>query len=167
MLSNFDIEEIAEHYGFALNAIVMKDEMKTLSPKNGGYIVNLESSSMGDGTHWMALVVRGKKSFYLDPFGVLPPTEIIDFCRRVRGSHLAYSEFEIQNIKAETCGFYACGLLIHLHRNPQKDLYLACSEYIHQFSYNTIKNNTILKSFYRGLPMSRGFKLLDKLYSQK
>ena len=167
MLSNFDIEQISEHYGFALNAIVMKDEMKTLSPKNGNYIVNLESSSMGDGTHWMALIIRGKKSFYLDPFGVLPPTEIIDFCRRIHKSHLAYSEFEIQNIKAETCGFYACGLLIYLYDNPNKDLYLACSEYIHQFSYNTIKNNPILKSFYRGLPMSRGFKLLDKLYSQK
>ena len=163
MLSNFDIEEIAEHYGFALNAVEMKDEMKTLSPKNGGYIVNLQSSSQGDGSHWMALVLRDKKSFYLDPFGVLPPTEIIDFCRRIHKSHLAYSEFEIQNLKAETCGFYACGLLIYIHNNPNKDLYLACKE----FSYNTTINNTVLKSFYRGLPRSRGFRLLDKLYSQK
>ena len=167
MLSNFEIEEIAEHYGFALNTIVMKDELKTLSPKDGNYIVNLESSSMGDGTHWMALVLRGKKSFYLDPFGVLPPTEIIDFCRRIHKSHLAYSEFEIQNIKAETCGWFSCGLLIYLHDNPRKDLYMACSEYIHQFSYDTTLNNTILKSFFRSVPKSRGYKLLNKLYSQK
>ena len=167
MLSNFELEDISEHYGFPLTQVLMKDELKSISPKNGSYIINLESSSMGDGTHWMALLIRGKQCFYFDPFGVLMPTEVIDFCRRINKSHLAYSEFEIQNLKAETCGFYACGLLIYIHNNPNKDLYIACSEYIHQFSYDTTKNNHILKLFYRGLPRSRGFRLLDKLYSQK
>ena len=167
MLSNFDLEDLSEHYGFGLNSVLMKDELKTISPKSGNYIINLQSSSQGDGTHWMALVVRGKKSFYLDPFGVLPPTEVIDFCRRIPKSHLAYSEFKIQNIKAETCGFYACGLLIYLHENPNKDIFMAGNEFMSQFSYDTTKNNAILKSFYRGLPESRGFKLLGKLYSQK
>ena len=167
MLTNFDIENISEHYGFTLNAVVMKDELKTLSPKNGNYIVNLESSSQGDGTHWLCCVVRGKQCFYLDPFGVLPPTEVIDFCRRIPKSHLAYSTFEIQNINAETCGWFGCALLIYLHDNPGKDLYLACGEYINRYSRDTTKNNAVLKSFFRGLPKSRGFKLMNKLYSQK
>ena len=167
MLTNFDLDDISEHYGFTLNAVVMKDELKTLSPKNGNYIVNLESSSQGDGTHWLCAVVRGKQCFYLDPFGVLPPTEVIDFCRRIHKSHLAYSTFDIQNIQTETCGFFCCALLIYLHDNPGKDLYLACGEYIGRYSRDTGKNNAVLKSFFRGLPKSRGFKLLNKLYSQK
>ena len=167
MLSNFELDDMAENYGLSLNQILMKDELKSISPKNGNYIVNLESSTQGDGTHWLSLVIRGKQCFYFDPFGVLMPTEIIDFCRRIPKSHLAYSEFEIQNINADTCGFFASGLLIHLHDNPNKDLYLAASEYMKQYSYDTTENNAILKSYFRHLPKSRGFKLLNKLYSQK
>jgi hypothetical protein len=167
MLTNFDIDDLSEHYGFPLSQIVMKDELKTISPKNGNYIVDLESSTQGDGTHWLCVVVRGKKCFYFDQFGVLPPTEVIDFCRRIPKSHLAYSTFEIQNIKADTCGWFCCALLIYIHENPSKDLYVSCSEYMSRYSHNTTKNNAILKSFFRGLPKSRGFKLLGKLYSQK
>ena len=167
MLTNFELDDISENYGFSLNSVVMKDELRTISPKNGNYIINLESSTQGDGTHWLALVLRGKHCYYQDPFGILPPTEIIDFCRRIKGSHLAYSTLEIQNINADTCGWFGCGLLIYLHNNPSKDLYLAASEYTSQFSHDTTQNNTILKAYFRRLPGSRGFKLLNKLYSQK
>ena len=167
MLSNFDLDDIAENYGYSLNSVLMKNELKTISPKDGFYIVNLESSTQGDGTHWMSMVLRGKQCFYLDPFGILPPSEIIDFCRRIPKSHLAYSEMEIQNISADTCGWFASGLLIYLHDNPNKDIYLAAGEYMRQYSYDTTENNAILKSYFRHLPKSRGFKLLNKLYSQK
>jgi hypothetical protein len=35
------------------------------------------------------------------------------------------------------------------------------------FSYDTTKNNTILKAYFKKLPQSKGFKLLDELYSEK
>ena len=54
MMSNFDIEEIATHYNINV-IIVMKDELKYMKPINKNYIVNLESSKDGNGTHWMAL----------------------------------------------------------------------------------------------------------------
>jgi hypothetical protein len=47
------------------------------------------------------------------------------------------------------------------------DLYDASFDYIKMFSYDTNKNNTILKANFRSLPKSKGFKLLDKLYSEK
>ncbi len=54
MLSNFDLEELSEHYGFPLNSVVMKDEMKSLKPpKNANYIINLQSSTQGN--EWDAL----------------------------------------------------------------------------------------------------------------
>ena len=49
MLTNFDLEDLSEHYGFGLNSVLMKDELKAISPRNGNYIVNLESSTQGDG----------------------------------------------------------------------------------------------------------------------
>ena len=50
MLSNFDIEEIANHYNIDVK-IIMKDELKYMKPINTNYIINLESSMMGNGTH--------------------------------------------------------------------------------------------------------------------
>jgi hypothetical protein len=155
MLSNFDLEELLEHYGFPLNSVIMKDEMKSLKPpKNGNYIINLQSSSQGNGTLWMAILVRGKDRFYCDSFGVLPPQEVISFCKRIPKSHLGYNDFGYQNIKAETCGFFACGLLIRIQNRPNIDLYDACRDYIKIFSYDTTKNNGILKAYFRKLPQS-------------
>jgi hypothetical protein len=146
----------------------MKDEMKSLKhSKNGNYIINLQSSSQGNGTHWLCLAIRDKKCFYCDNFGVLPPQEVISFCKRIPKSSLGYNGFGFQHIKSETCGFYAVGLLIHIQNNPNMDLYDASNEFINMFAYDTLKNNGILKAYFRSLPKSKGFKLLDKLYSEK
>jgi hypothetical protein len=53
MLTNFEIEDIANHYGLNLSAVVMKDELANYKPKSGNYIINLESSTQGNGTHWI------------------------------------------------------------------------------------------------------------------
>jgi hypothetical protein len=166
MLSNFDLEHIAQHYGFPL-IVLMKDELVNHKPKSGNYIINLQSSTSGSGTHWMSIKISNKQCFYQDSFGVAPPKEVIDFCKRIPNSRLAYSEIQMQEITSETCGYFAIGLLIHINRTKNKDIFKSAGEYINQFSYDSTKNNTILKTFFRYLPESKGLKLLSKLYSQK
>jgi hypothetical protein len=62
----------------------MKDEIpKRL--KNGVYIINLQSSDEGSGSHWLNLIVRDKTALYVDPFGAICPTEII---HAVKQNHL-------------------------------------------------------------------------------
>jgi hypothetical protein len=167
MLTNFELEDIANHYGLNLNAIVMKDELKNYQPRNGNYIINLQSSSQGNGSHWIALFVQDKNCFYCDSFGVICPTEITAFCKRIPKSRLGFSEKQIQFIESETCGFYALGLLIHINQSKNKDIYKSASDFINIFSYDTKYNNTILKKYFRALPESKSLKLLSKLYSQK
>jgi hypothetical protein len=168
MLSNFDLKELSEHYGFPLTQVLMKDEMKSLKPpKNGNYIINLQSSTQGNGTHWICLAIRGKNSFYCDSFGVLMPQEIIAFCKKIPKSHLGYNDFGFQHIKSETCGWYCVGLLIHIQNNPDMDLYKASNEFIKMFAYDTKDNNGILKAYFRKLPQSKGCPIINKLYSEK
>ncbi len=69
MLSNFDLKEIAQHYGFSLT-VIMKDELVNHKPKSDNYIINLESSTSGSGTHWLSLFVRNNQCFYQDSFGI-------------------------------------------------------------------------------------------------
>jgi hypothetical protein len=167
MLTNFEIEDIANHYGLNINAVVMKDELVNYKPKSGNYIINLQSSSQGNGSHWIALCIQDKYCFYCDSFGVICPTEITAFCKRIPKSQLAFSEKQLQFINAETCGFFAIAILLHFNRSNKKDIYKSASDFINVFSYDTKDNNTILKKYFRNLPESKSLKLLSKLYSQK
>jgi hypothetical protein len=56
----------------------MKNELP-VKIKDGNYIINLQSSTQGDGTHWTALIIRNDTALYFDSFGAPPSTEIIDF----------------------------------------------------------------------------------------
>ena len=53
MLSNFDLEDMAEKDGLDLIGVFSKDMM----PKErvmGSYIINLQDYDDGNGTHWVA-----------------------------------------------------------------------------------------------------------------
>jgi hypothetical protein len=155
LLSKIELVEIAQHYGFLLTVLI-KDELVNPKPKSGNYIINLESSTSGSGTHWMSMKVSNKQYFYQDSFGIIPPREVFDFCKRISNSCLAYSEIQMQNINTETCGFYSIGLLIHINRTKNEDIYKSAGEYINQFSSDSNKNNMILKNCFRDLPESKG-----------
>ena len=78
MLSNFDIEEIALFYKIDI-VVIIKDELPKIKPISGNYIINIESSKDGNGTHWMALKIEDFDCVYCDSYGHLPPKEIIAF----------------------------------------------------------------------------------------
>ena len=161
MLSNFDIEEIANYYNVNV-IIVMKDELKNMNPINTNYIVNLESSKDGNGTHWMGLKIENKDCVYFDSYGMLPPQEIITFCKRIPKSHLAYNTKEIQDFKAKTCGFFAIAFIIFLHINSSDNLYEKSSSFSDLFSLDTKLNNKKLQKFFRLLPKQSALPILKK-----
>ena len=70
-----DIKYILKAQKLKLNGVCMKDELPS-KLKNGFYVVNLQSSHDGNGTHWMTLYYSSKHLFYFDPFGFLAPIEI-------------------------------------------------------------------------------------------
>ena len=166
MMSNFDIEKIATHHNINV-IIVMKDELRYMKPIYENYIVNLESSKDGNGTHWMGLKIQNKECIYFDSYGMLPPEEIISFCKRVPKSHLAYNTKEIQDFKATTCGFFSIGFIIFLHINSSDNLYKKSSSFSDLFSLDTKLNNKKLQKFFRLIPKQSTLPILKKLYSQK
>lgn len=90
-----------------LKAIVFKDELKTLNPQKGAYIINMANSNT-PGTHWIGLfntIENGKKeSYYFDSYGIVPPTEIIQFANRWGDSYITRSTEQIQPVKEGFCG---------------------------------------------------------------
>ena len=164
MLSNFDIENIANYYKIPI-VVLMKDELKKIKSNDCNYIINLESSNDGNGTHWLALKIENRDCVYFDSYGMLPPEEIISFCKRISKSHLTYNTKEIQDINAQTCGFFALAFILFLHLNTSGDLYKMSSSFSNLFSLHTKLNNKILQKFFRLLPTQ--LPIFKKLYSQK
>ena len=81
MLSNFDLERLAEFYHLPLVAITMKDELPA-KVVDGCYIINLQSSTDGRGTHWLGLFIYKTNAYFFDSYGAPPSVEIMKFVKK-------------------------------------------------------------------------------------
>ena len=63
--------------------------------------VNIDSGSMG-GSHWVAFIVKGNKSFYFDSFGGQPDK----FLLKQLTKPIIYHNYKIQDIYSKLCGSY-------------------------------------------------------------
>lgn len=121
--TNIELEKLAQQFKINLNGIYTKDMLKNVIPRKGGYIINMQDSDEGSGTHWISVyndtdtvnnVNRGLRfthiSLYFDSFGIVPPYEIIDFMAKW-SKYAIYSEKQIQNVKFGGCGIYCIHFL--------------------------------------------------------
>jgi hypothetical protein len=141
MLTNFDLEDLSHHYKVPLVGIFMKDELPT-KPQNGDYIINLQSSSQGDGTHWTGLIVEGNNALFVDPFGVEPSQEIIDFVRRKKNCRLGYTDKQIQDIHSHNCGAFVLAFFVMMQQDKKGTLFDRGNRISDSFD-NIPKNNDI------------------------
>ena len=111
MLSNFDLERLAEFYNLPLVAITMKDELPE-KVEDGCYIINLQSSTSGNGTHWLGLFIHKNNAYYFDSYGAPPSVEIMKFVKKRKGCHMYYNNFIIQDLKSQNCGWYTLAFLL-------------------------------------------------------
>lgn len=147
-LSNIEIINLCKLYKLNLQNVVMKDELKLVSPKSGLYIVNMQSSDDGNGTHWVAVIFERSKCFYFDSFAAEPPLEVIEFIHR-RVNKYAYNCKRIQDLSSDYCGFFCIALSIYLHNHKSGDFYENCNDFSDLFNVNTAKNDTQLIGFFQ------------------
>jgi len=60
--SNFDLEDLAKKYKLPLVGIYSKDELPKIQV--GSYIVNLQDSDKGSGSHWCLIKIFDKKMHF-------------------------------------------------------------------------------------------------------
>lgn len=138
------IEQILNKQGYNINGVYSKDKLpKEL--KNGWYVINLQSTNEGNrkGTHWTCFkyIDSGKTIEYFDAFGFAPPIEVME---KAKGDIL-YSEKEIQDTNATTCGWFCIGAIV-----SDKGYGTALThfnKYINMFSTNTNINDRILSKY--------------------
>ena len=126
----------------------MKDELKDLTINDGCYIVNMQSSTQGDGTHWVCFKIKNKHCVYFDSFGAPPPIDIETFIKTRKNIKIGFNNWIIQDLKSTNCGWFCIGCLAMLKQNKNKDIYDAFDFYINNFSGKTKENDSILKSLF-------------------
>lgn len=131
MLTNFDIEKIAEKLDLPLVGVFMRNELPE-KRRLGSYIINLDDSS-GDGTHWVFAKIycdadresssdsdnesyRYCGSLYFDPFGIGMPQEVEAFLKPFGKKTI--NTKQIQNINSSQCGWYClyCDYYLENHK---------------------------------------------------
>ena len=164
-LSNFEIEDVCKHYGINLIDCCMKDELPH-TIKNGYYIINLESSTQGEGTHWTTLIVQPNIAVFMDSFGAPPSTEIINFVKQRKGIRMAFNNEIIQDLDSENCGFF-CLYLCWFIKHHKGDLVKTTDTFTRLFNDDTKKNDGILRQLFRSIPDKSPPKPILKLLRKK
>ena len=152
MITNFELEKLAKFYHLPLVSICMKDELPK-KPKEGLYIINMQSSSVGSGSHWVAMYFWKNICYYFDSFGATPPIEVTKFIKKKKGSHLLFNNFIIQDLKSENCGYFSLAFLLYMYQHHlQGNLKEVFNEFVQHFVDDTKQNDEILKSFFASTP---------------
>lgn len=157
LLSNLDLEYYCHKLNIKLNAILSKDLLKSHKPQLGCYVINLQDSTAGGGTHWVACILFKCTIIYFDPFGVPPPTEFVAFARRFKKQQpnpsslkIIYSVDKIQDLDSVYCGWFCLYFLIYMTRNKCNDKKKSVLLNLHNAQYdkqNEKKNDLLIKQF--------------------
>ena len=65
MLSSFQLDKLAKYYKLHIYEICMIDELQN-TVKDRGYIINMQSSNRGTGTHRVSLYIIRDNAYYFD-----------------------------------------------------------------------------------------------------
>lgn len=136
-LSNFDIIKIIQSQGVDdFNGVFMKDKLPERLDR-GSYVINLQSSDDGFGTHWVALYHTPTFSYYYDSYGFVPPLEVQE-----KIIPYMYNDMEIQDLDSTACGFYCIAFILFLHKKT--NIEGAFMGFINLFGKDTERNERIL-----------------------
>lgn len=118
-LSESEILRIAEKNKIPIQGIYAKDQLPHEPTRTGKYVINMQSSTDGNGTHWVCLDHgRGE---YFDSFGMPPPLEV----ERFVGPQFRFNKTRYQALKSECCGWFCLyflkpDIMSNLETDPDK-----------------------------------------------
>lgn len=145
MLTNKEVSEICEKINIPLVGVFSKNKLPKFV-QSGGYIINLQDSDKGYGSHWVGLSVDKGKAEYFDSFGFPAPNDVNEFLRNNGFIPYTSSEKQIQNVDSGTCGYY-CIAFLHYTLVRGGSL----KGFLDLFSPDVEDNNRILQAFFLNL----------------
>jgi hypothetical protein len=153
-LTNFDLIRFAKELKINLVGVCSKDELRLIKPRIGGYIINMENSTDGSGTHWVALTLYQDNniihSLYFDSYGIAPPKEIEEYVKKINDIKIAYNTRQIQKLQTTECGWYCLSMIYNMQYKRRSDNMIKdYKHYMSKFSNDLTKDLIILKESFK------------------
>jgi hypothetical protein len=117
MLSNYDIINICKKLKINLNGVYSKDDYENINLENGFYIVNLQDSTDGNGTHWCLFAVSNYEHLYFDSYG-FPAPEIIE---NILNDTYLWNDTQIQHLDSNACGWFCIAFMFYMQNTRQAE----------------------------------------------
>ena len=139
-LSNIDIINIIKDLKLDkyFGGIYSKNELPKQMMRKKFYIINLQNSDEGGGTHWTCFYFnKPLTSIYFDAFGFLAPKEVQN-----RISPYIFNDQDIQDYDSSACGYFCIAFIKFLHNKT--DIYTAYKAFINLFKVETFENDKVL-----------------------
>ena len=142
--SSTDLERTAQMLKLPLVGVYSKDTLPNRCYV-GSYIINMEDSDVGNGTHWVLLkIFPTKEVIYFDSFGLSVPPLVKDF---VKGK-IATSTRQIQDIDATTCGYFCIACDDYMtYQKQHRPIYERFDDFLNIFKADTKKNDEVLLDY--------------------
>ena len=154
LLSNLDIEYYCQLLNIPLIGVLSKNLFNNMKLQSGCYILNLQDSDVGGGTHWTTLIITNTYAIYYDSFGGYIPTPILAFIKQNKSLKIIYSIDQIQYLDSIFCGWfciYFCFFFTVLHKKCSNYKYLL-NKHNSIFSLdNRHLNDRILRNLIKGI----------------
>ena len=144
MLSNIELEDIAEQDGLDLIGVYSKDQLPT-ERQVGSYIINLQDFNDGNGTHWSVFkIFDNGKCCYFDSFGAIFPEDVGEFLKIFKP--IAINNRHIQEINSQKCGWFCLSFIKYFNDFDTKnnDVFEAYDDFLNIFSNDAKKNDKIV-----------------------
>lgn len=149
MISNFDLEDLAQQRNLDLVGVFSKDRLPN-EKRTGSYIVNLQNEDDGGGTHWVVFkIFNNGKCCYFDSFGAPMPQEVNNWLTKFKP--VGTSNRHIQDLKSEMCGYYCLAFIEYFQHFKTGDVFETFDDFLNLFSNNHKTNDKILKELLRKL----------------
>ena len=120
-----------------------------VSERTRALFVLMEPPGAGPQTvgHWVMLWLQGRRAVYVDPFGMTPPLAVMRFverCEKRLGERvrLVVSNMELENLQAESCGWWCMMVMAKLSQGQRLDAALST------FGPDTAENERLLQSWF-------------------
>jgi hypothetical protein len=81
----------------------------------------MQSSTAGNGTHWVCFHNVNNNLFYFDSYGIEPPLEVIK-----NANSCYYNVNEIQNYNSEACGWFCIALILYYFKFHNTESFFKC-----------------------------------------
>jgi hypothetical protein len=167
MLTNVDLKKLAKEMKINLIAVCSKDELQSIKPKIGGYIVNMQNSQDGNGTHWVSFILYENDkyihSLYFDSYGMPPPIEIKEYINKINDFKIPYNTKQIQKIQTSECGWYDLSFIYNMqYKRKSNDMVGDYEKYLKKYSHNLTKDLQNLKSSFKPYEVNFYKKIITK-----